>query len=105
MCQAFKLQAKTRKRFCEAHIGRGFTEKNEKKKKKKERKENKNRKKEVDTDEDLQGADTDVMLSSDSDKGNTNVSDDKGDDKDDEYFPPYPLKREDGVASVYPWWK
>ena len=67
-----------------------------KRKKKKERKENKNRKKEVDTD---------VMLSSDSDKGNTNVSDDKGDDKDDEYFPPYPLKREDGVASVYPWWK
>ena len=34
MCQAFKLQAKTRKRFCEAHIGRRFTEKNEKKKKK-----------------------------------------------------------------------
>ena len=62
-------------------------------------------KKEVDADEDLQGPDTDVLLSSDSDKGNTNVSDDEGDDKDDEYFPPYALKQEDGVASVHPWWK
>ena len=70
MCHAFKLQAKTRKRFSKAHIGRGFTEK----------------KKEVDADEDLQGPDTDVLLSSDSDKGNTNVSD----DKDDEYFPHTP---------------
>ena len=76
-----------------------------KRKKRKREKRTKIEKKEVDTDEDLQGADTDVMLSSDSDKGNSNVSDDKGDDKDDEYFPPYPLKREDGVASVYPWWK
>ena len=101
MCQAFKLQAKTRKRFRKAHIGRGFTEKNEKKKKRKREKRTKIEKKEVDADEDLQGADTDVLLSSDSDKGNTNVSDDKGD----EYFPPYALKREDGVASVYPWWK
>ena len=73
-------------------------------KKRKREKRTKIEKKELDTDEDLQGADTDVLLSSDSDKGNTNVSDDKG-DKDDEYFPPYALKREDGVASVYPWWK
>ena len=86
MCQTFKLKVRTGKRFSQA-----YNELNEKPPKKKEKKKKKRIKKieKREVDQDLQGADTDILLSSDSDKANTNVSD----DKDDEYFPPYTLTK------------